>query len=686
MNRSSFALLGSVVLATTSLGVTPSASLAETQILEQAAESQLAQNPEALIQSTTLPQGVADAVIKDAIQRTGMTISQLRIMQVKPQTWSDSCLGLGGPAESCALSLVPGWQTVIGSNTQRWVYRTDASGSQVRWDQAASQTMTAEASRTTSTSSRVTNRTTRTTTVERVPLQTPRQSTTQTTQTQTTQQTTQNQTRTDSQGIFSLAVWQPSGQLSNVIARMSVKPRRDTGYAAERYIGDFRYKLKQRVKFTKGLNPGDRVMVRLYDTQNRLIGFSAFEALSENSVVNLILPARPNEVRVVRTVQGIDADEDGNIDAGTEVYDNFSQVSGTGNQQRVTFLTNLSNIQTTGFQVEGLPAPSTTSVYTSSFSSGEYSVTRESMSLFSSDMPAVLSSVPGRLTPVTNVASSYDISQLLAKYRDIGTNRNVQVRFSDVPSRHWARSFIGELAAQEIIKGFPNNTFRPDQPMTRAEFTALISLAFKKPRIRELGTIKDVSTDLWYHSYIEDAYEMGFVDLDADNSFDPLRPITRFEIMQALVKGLNYSATSSTETVSRTFSDISKVSSENRSVVAAAVENGLIVNHPNVKVLEPDQRATRAEASAFIYQAMVSQGNAQAISSPYIVKQTTSTTNTNRATQQQRQTTETQDRTRQRQNCNQGIGNGAEGCDPGNSSPRGGSNDEGGRTPGGQNR
>jgi hypothetical protein len=37
-------------------------------------------------------------------------------------------------------------------------------------------------------------------------------------------------------------------------------------------------------------------------------------------------------------------------------------------------------------------------------------------------------------------------------------------------------------------------------------------------------------------------------------------------------------------------------------------------------------------------------------------------------------------------NCNQGIGNGAEGCDPGNSSPHGGSNDEGGRTPGRRNK
>ena len=39
-----------------------------------------------------------------------------------------------------------------------------------------------------------------------------------------------------------------------------------------------------------------------------------------------------------------------------------------------------------------------------------------------------------------------------------------------------------------------------------------------------------------------------------------------------------------------------------------------------------------------------------------------------------------------RRNCNQGIGNGSEGCDPGNSRPHGGSNDESGRTPRGRRR
>jgi len=668
MNRSSFALLGSVVLATGSLGLITPASWAEPQNLPNQL-TELAQNPDALIQSAALPQGVANAVIKDAIQRTGMQISQLRILQVKPQAWSDSCLGLSETGVSCAQSVVPGWQVVVGNNAKRWVYRTNASGSQVKWDQAASQMMTAQATRETTSTSRVTSRTTQTR-IQRTTLQTPQQPTTAT-------------TPTNSQGDFTLAVWQPSGQLTSVISRVSVKSKRDTGYAAERYIGDFKSKLKQKIKFTKGLNPGDRVMVRLYDLQNRLIGFSAFEALSESSVVNLILPERANEMRVVRTVQGIDANEDGNIDAGADVYDYFTQVSGTGRQQKVTFVSNSSSIKTSMFQVEGLPAPSTTSVYTSSFSSGENSVASQSMSLFSSDMPAVLTSVPGKLTQVMNAASSYDISQLLAKYRDLGTNRNVQVRFSDVPSNYWAKNFIAELAAQEIIKGFPDGRFRPDKPMTRAEFTALLALAYKQPKVRTLGTIKDVSTDLWYHSYIKDAYEMGFVDLDADNNFDPLRPITRLEIMEALVKGLNYSASSTTETISQTYSDISKLSSEERSLIAAATEHGLVVNHPNVKLLEPSKTATRAEASAFIYQGMVSQGKAMAITSPYVVGQSTSTTSGTRAVQQN---TQTQDRTRQRRNCNQGIGNGSEGCDPGNSRPHGGSNDEGGRTPAGRSR
>jgi hypothetical protein len=126
------------------------------------------------------------------------------------------------------------------------------------------------------------------------------------------------------------------------------------------------------------------------------------------------------------------------------------------------------------------------------------------------------------------------------------------------------------------------------------------------------------------------------------------------------------------------------------------------VNYPNVKSLSLNTVATRADVAAFIYQTLVSTGEVTAISSPYVVggelgtlelnqtqtevNQTQTETEVNQTQTEVNQTqTETEvegDRNKPRRNCNQGIGNGAEGCDPGNSRPHGGSNDEGGRTPG----
>jgi hypothetical protein len=95
--------------------------------------------------------------------------------------------------------------------------------------------------------------------------------------------------------------------------------------------------------------------------------------------------------------------------------------------------------------------------------------------------------------------------------------------------------------------------------------------------------------------------------------------------------------------------------------------------------------ATRAEVCAFLYQSLVSTGRVEAISNSTQVQPsgtTTTETETNTNTDTETEVETDTEGGRTRQNCNQGIGNGAEGCDPGNSSPRGGSNDEGGRTPG----
>ena len=51
--------------------------------------------------------------------------------------------------------------------------------------------------------------------------------------------------------------------------------------------------------------------------------------------------------------------------------------------------------------------------------------------------------------------------------------------FSDVSSSYWAASFISELAQRDVIAGFPDGTFRPNDPVTRAQFAATRRKSFR---------------------------------------------------------------------------------------------------------------------------------------------------------------------------------------------------------------
>ncbi|MBE8997487.1 S-layer homology domain-containing protein [Nostoc sp. LEGE 12447] len=474
---------------------------------------------------------------------------------------------------------------------------------------------------------------------------------------------------------FSLAIWEPSGNLSEVIARISVKSKGGKGYLKERFLGDYKYKIKQKAKFAKGLKASDRIVVRLYDVQNRFIGYSEFECLSANTTVNLVLSAKPTEYQVVRTVYGVDADQNGTIDAGTTTYDYFTQVS----DQRVSFLSSSQTFQGSQFQVEGLSTIPGTSVYPVSFTQGEYALVRQSfVSVFSSDLAEALQATPGSLVQVIEVSdnSSYDISQMLMNYRQVGISRALQVGFSDVSTDYWAKDFIAELASMEILEGFPDGTFRPDAPVTRAQFAAMLRKAFTKGKIRRAIAFKDVSTQYWAYNAISEVYQMGFLNAVIGKGFNPSQSLSRLDILVALAQGLNYKTSGSTDTILSVYSDATSIRSEYRSLIAALTQRGIVVNYPNVNLLNVERVATRSEVSALLYQALSSTGEVASISSQYVV-----------GGQQQQVAVEEQTETstegvKPRRHCNQGIGNGSEGCDPGNSRPHGGSNDEGGRTPG----
>jgi len=202
--------------------------------------------------------------------------------------------------------------------------------------------------------------------------------------------------------------------------------------------------------------------------------------------------------------------------------------------------------------------------------------------------------------------------------------------FSDVSSTYWAQNFIAQLSQRNIIAGFPDGTFKPDAPVTRAQFAAMLLKAnqqFKKSSIRSATSFVDVQSNYWAASAIQAAYTTGFLAGYPGNIFKPEQNIPREQVLVSLANGLNYTSSSAVSTVLGYYNDASNISNFAQSPIAAATQNRLVVNYPILKTLNPLRNATRAEVAAFIYQALVKEGDAQPIASQYIVDTTPVATN-----------------------------------------------------------
>lgn len=182
---------------------------------------------------------------------------------------------------------------------------------------------------------------------------------------------------------------------------------------------------------------------------------------------------------------------------------------------------------------------------------------------------------------------------------------------------HWAADFIRELVKLDIIKGFPDGTFKPDASMTRAQYAALLAKAFNPPAKRAAITFKDVASKFWGYNAIQQAYRGEFLSGFPDKTFRPNENVQRVQVIVSLVNGLKL--TGGPLTALDFYTDRSKVPDYAKDEVATATQKQIVVNHPTLKQLNPTRDATRAEVAAMVYQALVDAKRVPAINSPYIV-------------------------------------------------------------------
>lgn len=113
--------------------------------------------------------------------------------------------------------------------------------------------------------------------------------------------------------------------------------------------------------------------------------------------------------------------------------------------------------------------------------------------------------------------------------------------YSDVPSSHWAASYINQATQLGIINGVGNGVFGIGQNVTRAQFAAMLVRLFNWQTVVPASSSFTDNKDkgAWYYSAIETAVANGAVLKDS-SAFRPNDNITREEMAVMLVRALGY--------------------------------------------------------------------------------------------------------------------------------------------------
>ena len=168
--------------------------------------------------------------------------------------------------------------------------------------------------------------------------------------------------------------------------------------------------------------------------------------------------------------------------------------------------------------------------------------TYKTATLNKTDHFAFLKGYPGGgFAPGKNMSRA-EVTTMFARLltEQMEADKTYPASFSDVTSAHWAANYIGYMEQFGIVRGYSDGTFRPNAPITRAEFAAICC------RFEQLtdgaAAFTDVPASHWAAKSIAYAATRGWVTGYADGTFKPGNNITRAEVAAVTCRLLERSA------------------------------------------------------------------------------------------------------------------------------------------------
>lgn len=169
--------------------------------------------------------------------------------------------------------------------------------------------------------------------------------------------------------------------------------------------------------------------------------------------------------------------------------------------------------------------------------------------------------------------------------------------FYDLPASHWAYGYVMELAAFGIIRGYEDSTFRPEQPITRAELLKIIMEGLNiSTDVSGENTFYDVMANDWFYKYVVAGRYHGIIEGYLDNTFRPNQNINRAEALKIVLEAAGIDVSNSPGVM--TYIDVDYTAWYGN-YVAYATNYGIVSGYGDF-TFKPGNSITRAEASKIV--------------------------------------------------------------------------------------
>lgn len=188
-----------------------------------------------------------------------------------------------------------------------------------------------------------------------------------------------------------------------------------------------------------------------------------------------------------------------------------------------------------------------------------------------------------------------------------------QKTFTDLTG-HWAKADVDLMAARHIVKGVTETAFGPDLNVTRAQFAAFLQRSLKLAEDKSAaGRFADVQGGDWFAGAVGAAAKANLIKGYEDGTFRPNQLITRQEVAAMVTRALSYSGKgvamtpAEVESTLAGFSDTGAIGSWAKEAVAAAVKQGIVYGR-TAGLFDPASNATRAEGVVMLKRMLTSSG------------------------------------------------------------------------------